>query len=79
MQVSRVACRASSMMKPARSPLQDNTTETKNRGGEARGAPKYLLCFAFGAFGLAVCILVGFLDFHFCVLRTATGVCRVPK
>jgi hypothetical protein len=30
------------MMKPARSPLEDNTTEkTKNRGGEARGAPKY--------------------------------------
>ena len=40
-EVSRVACRASSMMKPARSPLKDNTTETKNRGGEARGAPKY--------------------------------------
>jgi hypothetical protein len=42
-EVSRVACRASSMMKPARSPLEDNTTEkTKNRGGEARGAPKYI-------------------------------------
>ena len=43
MQVSRVACRASSMMKTARSPLQKTTqTKTKNRGGEARGAPKYL-------------------------------------
>jgi hypothetical protein len=44
MQVSRVACRASSMMKTARSPLQKTTqTKTKNRGGEARGAPKYFI------------------------------------
>jgi hypothetical protein len=53
-EVSRVACRASSMMKPARSPLEDNTTEkTKNRGGEARGAPKYndaaVVVFSFDA------------------------------
>jgi hypothetical protein len=57
MQVSRVACRASSMMKTARSPLQKTTqTKTKNRGGEARGAPKLAIIWRRASPCLSPCL-----------------------